>query len=199
MLDSLGAFLSSYLDLDGGVYAVIAQLIGLVALTVSFISFQSRTQRTIMVMQVISTCLFAVHLYMLGALSGMLMNIAACLRSLIFSFRNRYRWAASPFWIIFFITVCAVLSLISVFGGEGAVALLPLGGMILTTFAGSCREAARVRLLTLLNSPFWLSYNLISRSIPGVLTELLVSGSIILGMIRLDRNKRERIEETPNG
>ena len=88
MLDSLGAFLSSYLDLDGGVYAVIAQLIGLVALTVSFISFQSRTQRTIMVMQVISTCLFALHLYMLGALSGMLMNIAACLRSLIFSFRN---------------------------------------------------------------------------------------------------------------
>ena len=81
------------------------------------------------------------------------------------------------------------LSLMSVFGGEGAAALLPLGGMILTTFAGRCREASKVRLLTILNSPFWLSYNLLSGSIPGVLTEILVSGSIIIGMIRLDRKK----------
>ncbi len=189
MFASLCDFWVSYLNLDGGVYAAAAQLIGLIALTVSFISFQSKTQKAIMIMQVVSTCLFAVHFYMLGAFSGMLLNIAACLRSFIFSFRNKYKWAASPFWAVFFILVCAVLSLMSVFGGEGAAALLPLGGMILTTFAGRCREASKVRLLTILNSPFWLSYNLLSGSIPGVLTEILVSGSIIIGMIRLDRKK----------
>lgn len=190
MFASLGEFLVSYLNLDGGAYAVVAQIIGIVALTVSFISFQSKAQKTIMIMQTISTCLFAVHLYMLGAISGMLLNIAGCLRSFVFSFRNKYKWAASPFWVVFFIVVCTVLSLVSVFTGEGAVALLPLGGMILTTFAGRCREAAKVRLLTLLNSPFWLTYNLISGSIPGVMTEILVSGSIVIGMIRLDRRKR---------
>ena len=65
--------------------------------------------------------------------------------------------------------------------------------MILTTFAGRCREASKVRLLTLLNSPFWFTYNLISGSLPGVMTEILISGSIIIGMIRLDRRKKDPV------
>lgn len=205
--------------LAGDGFAILSQGLGFLALIVSFSSFQAKKQSTIMILQTVSTALFTLHMYLIGAFCGMLLNIIACMRSIVFSFRNRSRFAAWIGWIPVFILLSALCATLSLFGaraigeflgfadislpalipadGEGWIALLPFGGMVVTTFAGHSSRASTVRLLTLFNSPFWFSYNLLvpTPSVAGALTEILISSSIVIGMLRLDRKRPQKTQE----
>lgn len=178
------------------IYYVTAQAIGILACVVALLSYQCKTQKRIMLFQVGSQFLFSVNLLMLGMISGMMLNILGLVRALIYTQRNERKWAASRVWVYVFIPLIIASGIISatVFK-EGWVAFLPVGGMIITTFAGRCKEASKVRLLTLFNSPFWFIYNVIGGSIGPIITEIAGSASIIIGMIRLDRKGKSSSEQ----
>ena len=55
------------------------------------------------------------------------------------------------------------------------------------------KKAAHTRLTGLINSPTWLIYNILNRSIGGSLTEAISLVSIIVGIIRLDLRKKPKI------
>ncbi len=174
---------------------IIAQIIGVIACMAVLMSYQCKTQKHIMIFQAAQCFLFSVNLLMLGMYSGMFLNVIGLVRAIIYTQRNEHKWAASKVWVFIFIPLIIASGIISftVFD-EGFVAFLPVCGMIITTFAGRCKEASKVRLLTLFNSPFWLTYNIIGGSIGAILGEVAGSASIIIGMIRLDRKKKDASE-----
>ena len=77
----------------------IAQAVGIVAMTVAFISFQQKTQKGIVAIQMLSSGLWTVHLYLLGAYTGCLLNFMAVIRDAIFAQRNKYPWASHIGWL----------------------------------------------------------------------------------------------------
>ncbi len=173
------------------IYQFIAQGIGVVACGVQLISYQCKTQKNIMMLLVVSQILFSINFLMLGMISGMLLNVIGMVRALIYTQRNEHKWAASFVWVFVFIPLVIVSGIISatVFNG-GWIAFLPVGGMIITTFAGRCEKASNVRLLTLVNSPFWLIYNIIGGAIGPIIGEIAGSTSILIAMFRLDIKKK---------
>ncbi len=176
---------------SGDTRQIIAQSLGIVAFLIAVLSFQRKTQRGIMTMQIFSCFCFTVHFLILGVMGGFILNLIAFFRSIVYSLRKTHKWAASLVWVYIFIPLVLASGAYSLFFAEGASALLPTIGMIITTFAGRMKKASAVRVLTLTNSPLWLIYNIIEGSLGGVMTEIVSICSIIIGILRLDIKKKE--------
>ncbi len=180
------------------VIPIFAQALSIIAMTIALLSFQQKTQKRIVLFQFCSSFLFAVHFLLLGAITGALLNFMAAVRALIYSKRDQ-KWAASPFWILLF----SILP-IGIYGASFAffgiaptlanllLELLPTLGMISTTISFRMKQAAQVRLFSLISSPLWLIYNIFNFSIGGILTESFSLISILVGILRLDLKKEQR-------
>ena len=171
-----------------GSYDIIAQLIGFLALIASMTAYQMKTQKRIVMIQIISCSLFTAHFLMLKAYTGALMNFIAAIRSVVFANKDK-KWAKSNWWIVFFSIICVLAVSLS---WEGYLSLLPMLGMVLTTISWGIENARLVRMISLPSSPLWIIYNFVSNSTAGVLTELFVMTSIITAMIRLDLPKKKK-------
>ena len=168
------------------VYGLVAQVIGFFGLICCMTAYQMKTQKRIVTVQIVSCTFFTVHFLMLGAYTGALMNFIAAVRSVVFANKDK-KWASSNWWIVFFSAVCVVAV---GFTWEGAISLLPMAGMVLTSISWGIEKASLVRLISLPSSPLWIIYNFISKSMAGVLTEVFVMISIVTAIIRLDLPKR---------
>lgn len=153
-------------------------------------AFQGKKRGTILMMQICGCMCFATHFALLGAFSGAIMNTISALRALVFYFRENKKWANSIVWLPVFIGVSLVMSIIT---WESWITILPMIGMVSTTFAQYSKKPMMVRLLTLPNCPCWLIYNGLSGSISGVITELLIAVSIIVGFLRHDVKRKNKV------
>ena len=165
-------------------FQVVAQAIGFLGMFSHLASFQCKKRQGILGLQIAGSTFYAIHFGLLGAVSGAAMNVIALLRCLVFYRRGERKWADSPVWIPVFLAIIAGAT--AVFW-EGPKSLLTLAGMVCTTFAMHAPSARAVRLLNLPSDPLWLIYNAISGSISGVITEVGIICSILIGFLRHDR------------
>lgn len=178
-------------------YDIIAQTIGIIAMVVAICSFQQRTQKKIVMFQFVSSILFSTHFFMIGAVTGGILNAIGIVRAAIFSKRDTKAWAAHPVWIyIFSVIFVGVYTLnFTVLGTTPILRnflleILPVIGMVATTIAFRMKKAAHVRIFSLISSPLWLVYNVANFSLGGILTEAFSLCSIVVGMLRLDFRKK---------
>lgn len=166
-----------------------AGLVGVVALIVALTSFQQNVPKKMVICQLISSTLFVIHFYMLGAVVGAAINLMSAVRSVIYAQTDK-KWAMHPVWTVVF-SVISIL--IAIFFWEGWVSLLPVLGALCYTLSFRMKTSKMVRLVSLPSSPCWIVYNAIKGSIPGIITELYVIISILVGMLRFDRNKSKEM------
>ena len=179
-------------------YDIVVQGISIVGMTMNILSYQRKTQRGILTMQLIGGALFAVHFIMLGAYVGGILNVGAVIRALVYSNREKFH-AGSKLWILFLCSVFvgAYVLNFTVFGGAKTlgnfiVELLPVVGMFSTTFGMSIGRPRATRISCLICSPCWLVYNCFRFSIGGIICEVVSLCSIILGIYRFDIKKKKR-------
>ena len=99
------------------------------------------------------------------------------------------KWASKIFWLYNFIVLFWVTGFLS---WEGYISLLPTVGMTIISFALWNKNEKKVRKLSLFARPFWFTYVLISKSYAGIITEILLLISIIIGIIRYDIIKKKK-------
>lgn len=170
----------------------IAQVIGIVAMIATVFSFMQRKQNTVLTLQLIGGLLFCVHYFMLGAISGGLLNIIAVIRAIVFLNKDRLK-ANHPAWSVGFI-ICYVLSYAAVFlvfGKEPTptnifLELLPVIAMILSLISFRYSEAKYIRRYGLASSPLWLTYNIANGSVGAIICEVMNLLSITIGILRHD-------------
>lgn len=165
------------------------QLIGYAALILALVAYQMKTQKRIVLIQLLSCTLFTIHFALLDdAFTGALLNLIAAVRCIVFANKDK-KWGKSNWWIVFFsiVSVSAVA-----FTWTGVLDILPMLGMILTSIAWGIEKAWLVRLISLPSSPLWIIYNLSKGAMAGAFTEVFVMISIISAMIRLDLPKKKK-------
>lgn len=141
--------------------------------------------------------LFAVYCAFFYArrVHGGLLNAVGIVRALVFLYKDKLK-SDHVLWLIGFILIYA-LSYVLTFtllgkefnAANAIVEILPVIGMTATTFAFRSKTAKTTRLLGLVSSPSWLIYNIVNFSIGAICCEVFSLISIIIGFIRLDRNK----------
>ena len=178
----------------------IAQGIGLVAMLFNILSYQGKTPRAVITLQMIGSALFSVNFLMLGATVGALLNVIAALRALVFFYKEKLK-ADRPVWFFAFSAIYVAVYILNftLFGGEPTavhllVELLPVIAMMAIHIGYNCKKAADIRKWGLVSSPSWLIYNIVVGSWGAILCEVFTLFSIFIGIWRLDRRKKDRTE-----
>lgn len=156
----------------------LALLIGLIGVGLTILTFQINN-RSLMLRVLAASCLvWVLHYILIGALTGAGMLLLAALRSYLF---ERYRHLNRVLWVMF-----AALILATVITWKNWTSILPLIGMILATIAVWQKSPRRIRLLSLTYAPFWVTYNLLNGSYPGMAADLIAFTSVLIGIYRFD-------------
>ena len=177
-------------------YKFIPQVIGLLAVATFFLSYQQKKRRDIIVLNVISRCLYILQYLLLGAIAGAVLDVLGAMSSMIAGKKD------SPFvqkhTKLIFISVnvtIIVAGLAICIAKRSLTDLLPIVGVLFHTCAFWLNDERMIRRVSLAGSPFWLVYNLISRAYGSAIGDVLTIISIISAMLKYrhrDRAKEEK-------
>ena len=163
----------------------VAQSLGLVALVLTCLSYQARTTRAIALRQTIAAFFWTVHMLLLGAWSGCLLNFLGLVRSGVYSQRGERAWASRPFWPWLFGVLCVSAAVWSGLAqGEGPRLLFPTAAQCLACYALWTVRVRFARLLLVAVSLCWLAYDVLSGSIPGTVCEVFSQISLYIAIVR---------------
>lgn len=176
-------------------YDIAAQALGIIGMAMNILSYQGKTQRTVILMQLVGSAFFTANMFMLNAWSGCILNALGILRAIVYA--NKDKFSNMKFWNTLFF-ICYGLSYMAVFTLfqkpvtvlNLLIEMLPTSAMVVSTVAFSRKNASDIRKFAWYDSPAWLVYDAISLSIGGVICESISLISIITATLRLDRNKK---------
>lgn len=164
-----------------------AQIVGIIGIVFSLLSFQFKQRKHIMLMQMVASLLFSSQLFLVGAFTGGCLDMISFIRTLIFS-NNSKKWASSPIWLYFFLIVMIATGILT---WQNGWSILPIMGSMLSTLALWMKKEKHIRLISLLVGPCWIVYNIVSGAYTGALNEVLAMTSIVIGLVRHDLRKNE--------
>lgn len=175
-----------------------AQIIGIFAMVANVSAYQFKSRRNVILCQLAGCLLFALNMFMLGALMGGILNIVGIVRALVFLKKERIKLPIKLVNGIFMLVYIASYVLIfTVFGKEPSLKnllleIVPLIGTGAMTIGLSMNDARSIRVCGFINSPCWLIYNTLNYSLGGILCEVFGLVSIISAYIRYDaKNSKE--------
>ena len=174
---------------------IFAQGIGVVAMFFNILSYQCKKQKTIIVLQLLGSALFAVNFLLLGALVGGILNMICVVRAVVYLYKDKLKADRWP-WLALFIATYLTSYILNftVFGKAPTawnllVEMIPVIGTTAINVGFMLKDAASVRKCALVGSPCWLTYNLIVFSLGAILCEVFTLCSVGIGMLRLDKKK----------
>jgi len=164
------------------VTGLVAQLLGILALIFMVLSYQQKVRVGLLRMQMLSNGLFVISYFMLGAVSMAMMCLINVVRSFVFS-KNDTKWGQSPVWLYVFLTVSLAGG---VFSWEGPISLLVIVATLILTVALYSKNLKFMRRMFLLPPLFYISYNLLNKSIGGIGADVFCLVSAVIAIWRFD-------------
>lgn len=167
-----------------GIPWIIGQILGMIAIILGFISYQLKTQRQLLFMQTAVAVTFCIHFFLIGAYSGMAMNVVGIVRNLVYNKRSQKGSQTKLIPIIFVLIQC-VMCLIT---WEAWYSVFVLFGLAINTYCMSFSNLQSLRKSIFITSPMVLTYDLFAGSIGGAIYESIVIVSSLVGVLR-NKNK----------
>lgn len=164
------------------------QLLGFLGMGLTLSSFQLRSQKMLIRIQLFASLVFAVHYLLLGAATGAVLNLIGIGRAFVFSNREK-QWAQHRGWVILFSGAYFAVYLAGFLLPEQwnpALELLPVIGSLATT-VGFRLDNITMRRLALVNGVTWVVYAIFCGSVGGALTEGIGILSVLIGLWRLKK------------
>lgn len=161
-------------------FDVLVQGLGVLGITASVVGFQCKTHKSIMISRTLNETLFAVQYGLLGAFTGMAMNIIGSIRNLIFAKLVEKGKSTMPLRFVF----SAAFVAFAICTWDGAKSILVGVAKVVSTFAYGSPSTGVVRVLILCTSITWCFYDFTVGSLAGVICEALTIISIIVSLFR---------------
>ena len=169
---------------------ILAFIIGIIAVCLYFLGYLQRRKRAIMLLNLSSRVLYIVQYMLLGAFSGAALDVAGAIGTVIagrqeMSFIKKHK----------VLVICAMNALIVGVGIYVMIAtsdplgVLPIIGVACHVNAFWFGDEKNVRRLSMLGSPFWLAYNILSGAYGSCIGDVLSMVSIGAAMIKYDVKK----------
>lgn len=158
------------------------QLIGGFGILASIISFQYKKHNKILFFRTLNEFIFAIQYFLLGAYTGMIVNLVGCARNIIFT-NQISKNKKTTIWVVVFSIIFVIFGFVV---WQGPKSLLIIVAKVLSTLAYGNKNTTIVRSIIFVTSTSWLIYNYCVFSIAGMLCEGFTLLSLIIGIIRLD-------------
>lgn len=160
---------------------IAAQALSILAVIITFISYQLRTQKQIIFALTLATSLFIVHYFLIGARSGAILNIVCIIRNIIYYFKQSVKPLnnkAIPY------VLAAVIAALGALSWTGPESILVSLGLAINTVFMSLDNPQVLRKSLLLTCTMILIYNVIVFSLGGIINESIAISSSIVGLVR---------------
>ena len=159
---------------------LIGQLLGLVAVVMGFLSFQRKTPVGIIVFQMMTALIFAVHYTLIGAPTAIALNLLAAANCIFCYFRDK-RGSKS---LIGSYVLMALVVIISLLTWEGWYSIAIMVGLVFNTISLALDHPQKTRRVMLIKAPLCFVYNLMVGSVGGMIYECAILSSAVIGLLR---------------
>ncbi len=197
-------------------FEIFVQIIGFIAIGMNIISMQFNTHGMVMLFKSLGSFLFALQYLLLGAFTGMVMDIIGVIRNFVFAY-NVKKEKSNKWWIILFsaITLIAGVTTIILTWNATIIALkrwtndisllttlaviisvLSILAKLISTIGYGAKSAHAIRMINLPTFSMWIIYNFIAFSIAGIVSDFMSIVSIIVAEIRFKKKPEKIIANT---
>lgn len=159
---------------------IIGQSLGIVVIVLGFLTYQLRTREQVLVAHIATALCFSLHYLMIGAFSGMALNMVALIRNIVYYFLGK-NGPIKKRWAILFVVIISAAGLLS---WQGWYSILMVLGLIINTYFMSSSNPQNIRKSILVSSPLVLSYDVLVLSVGGAVYESVAIVSAVIGIIR---------------
>ncbi len=173
---------------------LISQIIGLLAVATFLLSYQQKKRKSIIIWNVTSRVLYITQYLLLGAYSGAALDVLGAVSSVIAEKKHTsFIKKHLKTFIIVINAIILLVGLVIAIINRSFLDVFPIIGVLLHTGAFWMSSEKVIRRISLLGSPFWLVYNLLSKAYGSAIGDILTMVSIIIAMIkyRKDANVAE--------
>lgn len=169
---------------------IIGQVLGVVAMILFCLSYQTNTKRGLLIVQTAGATSICLSYLFLGAMSGFALNIICVTRNIIYYFiNNRPRLTLG-----ISIGLALAMGAVGALSWEGPISLLIILPLMANTVFMSFGNPQLLRKSVVLTSSTILVYDIFVFTIGGIISESLSVISSIIGIIRYRKGKSEQTE-----
>ena len=165
---------------------IVGQALGIVAVILGFITYQVKTDKKLLFVQLLTCAVFSVHYYILGALPAAVLNIVGVARNVVYYHKDKSFYKPKLFPIIF----AVIMLVLGISTSNGIHSVFVIAGLVINTVCLSFKNPQNVRKSVLVTCPMVLAYNVIEHSIGGAVYESIAIISAIIGLIRYRKNNK---------
>ena len=172
---------------------IVAQVIGGVAIVENLFIYISNRRERILLFKFLSDALWFVNYLLMGGLTGALLNAIAMGREAVFALRDKQRWAAGKWVPALFLALTWLSPALEWIrrGGFTWQPLLPALGSMIFVLGFYARDTRFTKASSLLGNALWLTYALLIGNYTGMLSNLLMLLSAIIGLVRERKRQKE--------
>ena len=176
---------------------ILGQILGLCAMALIVISFQCKKPARLCIIQVCACLFFVLHYLFLGlngdaaAYAGMTQNAVGLLFRGVLALSEKKKSLLSPLMLA---GLCAISAVVAILTYPGRlIALLPTVANFACIGCMWTKNSNTIRVTQLaIISPFWITYNVFTLSVAGILTECFNLVSIGVYYVRVWRGRSQR-------
>lgn len=169
----------------------IAQAIGFIGSIIIVIGMQQKKYDYIVLCKISNEFFAAIHYFLLGGYTGMLINFASCFTNGVYWYRNKKQKSNLVFQIMF----GAMFVVLGALSWHGWISIFVVIAKLISSVALGINNPRIIRILNLISNPCWLVYNIYMGSIAGMVTDTTVISSVIIAVVRLDILKKQTEEK----
>ena len=159
---------------------LIGQIFGWVSALLTFLSYQCKGHKKLILVQTLSTVSICISYLFLDALSGMLLNIVCILRNIII-YKKNVKLFSYSFWPYL---LAVIIGTIGALSWQGPMSLMIIVALAINTLFIYFPNVQNLRKSILLTSTMIIVYDAYYTVWGGVVNELIAISSAVIGLYR---------------
>ena len=166
---------------------LIGQMLGIVAVILGFVTYQMKSPKALLIVNMITCGVFCAHYLLIGAISGFVLNAVGFVRNIFYTNRDK-KFFAHPVWPFVFAGIMLIAGLVT---WQDWRSILVICALILNSLALSLKNAQHIRWSLLITCPMVMIYDVLLHSYGGIVYEGMSIVSAIIGIIRFRKTSIE--------
>lgn len=174
-------------------YYLLVYGIGIVAMTLSVISFQFKKRVTIILCNFLGQSSWIAYFLLQGDVTSAIACLLSAVMLAVFAKSDKWAWATHPLTIVAFIVMISGFSLLSF---RGWTDIFPLLAGVFAVIANSRKNERSLRIFSFFWSFLWLMNSAFKFYPVALLNDSLCTISTVVALIRYRKTDKTRNEET---
>lgn len=164
---------------------LIGQILGIVAVILGFITYQMRSPKALLIVNMITCGVFCAHYLLIGAISGFALNAVGMIRNVVYTNRDK-KFFASPAWPYIFAVIMFIAGILT---WQDWRSVLMVCALVINSVCLSLKNAQHIRYSLLITCPLVMIYDVLLHSYGGIIYEGMSIVSAVIGIVRFRKQK----------